>query len=55
VVLLYASPPPSVLNTFNQNGCASGAGYFFQSATGSDLRTVFREIGASLSNLRLTR
>ncbi len=55
VVLLYASPPPAVLNTFNQNGCASGAGYFFQSATGADLRTVFREIGASLSNLRLTR
>ena len=55
VILLYASPPPAVLNTFNQNGCASGAGYFFQSATGADLRTVFREIGASLSNLRLTR
>ena len=55
VVLLYASPPPAVLNTFNENGCASGAGYFFQSATGSDLRTVFREIGSSLSNLRLTR
>ena len=53
VVLLYASPPPSILNTFNENGCASGPTYFFNTPTGDDLRQIFREIGSHLSNLRL--
>jgi Flp pilus assembly protein TadG len=53
VVLLYPSPPPEILNTFNENGCASGPTYFFNSPTGSDLRAIFREIGAHLTNLRL--
>ncbi|MBL8700426.1 MAG: Tad domain-containing protein [Alphaproteobacteria bacterium] len=55
VVLLYANPPASVLNTFNQNGCASGPTYFYQTADPTALRTVFREIGSALSNLRLVR
>lgn len=55
VVLLYSNPPQSVLNTFNENGCASGPTYFYQTANATNLRTVFREIGSSLSNLRLVR
>jgi len=53
VVLLYANPPPAILNTFNENGCASGPTYFFNTPTGDDLRQIFREIGSHLSNLRL--
>lgn len=55
VILLYSNPPTSVLNTFNENGCASGPTYFYQTANAATLRTVFREIGAALSNLRLVR
>jgi Flp pilus assembly protein TadG len=53
VVLLFPSPPPSVLNTFNENGCASGPEYFFNTPTASDLQAIFRQIGAQLTNLRL--
>ena len=53
VVLLFPSPPPAVLNTFNENGCASGPEYFFNTPTASDLQAIFRQIGAQLTNLRL--
>jgi hypothetical protein len=54
VILLYNAPPRSVLDTFNENGCASGPNYFFNSPDGSDLRRLFREVGSQLSNLRLS-
>ncbi|MBL8698372.1 MAG: hypothetical protein JNK67_08365 [Alphaproteobacteria bacterium] len=53
VILLYASPPTSILETFNERGCASGPGYFFLTPDGRDLRAIFREVGAHLTNLRL--
>lgn len=53
VILLYDRPPTSILETFNERGCASGASYFFLTPDGRDLRRIFREVGSHLTNLRL--
>lgn len=35
--------------------CSSGAGYYFNAPTTTELRSAFREIGSQLANLRLER
>ncbi|MBL8703117.1 MAG: pilus assembly protein [Alphaproteobacteria bacterium] len=55
VVLLYPNPPQSLVNLYNENGCASGKNYYFLASSESQLQTIFRTVGSQLKNLRLVQ
>jgi hypothetical protein len=55
VVHLYNRPPEALRRVLDDRGCATGPEYYHNISDPKDLRAIFRQIGAALTNLRLTR
>jgi Flp pilus assembly protein TadG len=55
VVLLFPDPPQTLLDLYNEKGCASGRNSFFHASSESQLRGIFSTVGSQLKNLRLVQ
>lgn len=55
VVLLYPSAPQTLLDLYNEKGCASGRNFFFHASTSTELKGIFNTVGTQLKNLRLVQ